>query len=872
MVFQRSRAQAFRPCSIANLAAFSMILVAATSLSGCGKEKQKPLSEEERAKPIATNVLVTPLESLKAKEFPSGKQVQAELTLRRDLVLDREFLYGFDLQYSSGSDARLALIPQSQALGHVPAAFRLIGDRLQLLADQSRLFESDINHPELLINEYRVIRSDAETITVILDRPGQLVHMTMNGPSGPEVKLSWLRSFEYVAQGNYLLQETALLLADGQVQTFMESIFPRDTLVPSDYKGLESTPSVNPLAERYRFLDNEKVYVDRSGLIRKTREKTSFANRFHIKAGETIDWYVTQNAPADFMNELKSGVEGWNRYFIPQMGYAVMQFKGYLPNGVKLGDPRYNVINYDSVAQAGAAYESQASDPLTGIQSHSLIYMPYAWYNIARGLYSKRHPEWQPASENALRSTMEPRGSAALFGRERRILNCMRSTDEALVSFEQPVDHAGEVALDNFGRRVFIATLFHEVGHALGLAHNFKGSMAFDANKPAGDDNRPTWSVMDYNYYQHEVDLFSKPGASDGPSQEYDRQIISQLYHDGKDVAATDLKVPACNDEEADSTDGGVDPVCTRYDSESNPITALQHAFDKVVLPSGAKGIEALTLTEAITALEKRLEARLYDTVATKNAVDVKALTPTAASSTANLVAYYVSEGAQSLRVNLVNNAKALRKWRIGPEGLPTGMDENTFRATFAQVLSQALALDQLPDPAAAAAVSLSAGVRQAIEAQERFGATKEDRVALADSMVKAIEEKIAVQVGTSFGKMRALVFGTLRFNSATPFSTARLTPLPATPEIQSIEDTVFGFFKKNLLRGVFGSKPDQLVMHSSRLAAAAGLASFRGTGEYDLTPSNQQLLDELTKAKLAGSQDAIEQIRGILVAMKSGS
>ena len=59
-------------------------------------------------------------------------------------------------------------------------------------------------------------------------------------------------------------------------------------------------------------------------------------------------------------------------------------FAGKLPENVKLGDPRYNVIVWDNVQDGNAAYESQAADPITGIQSHSNIYIPFSWLKIAK--------------------------------------------------------------------------------------------------------------------------------------------------------------------------------------------------------------------------------------------------------------------------------------------------------------------------------------------------------------------------------------------------------------------------------------------------------------------------------------------------------
>ena len=78
------------------------------------------------------------------------------MTFRKSRLFDREFLYGFDLQYSSGADSQYDLIPQSEALGHVPCFFRRVGDELQLVADQRRLYESVVNHPEILLATYAI--------------------------------------------------------------------------------------------------------------------------------------------------------------------------------------------------------------------------------------------------------------------------------------------------------------------------------------------------------------------------------------------------------------------------------------------------------------------------------------------------------------------------------------------------------------------------------------------------------------------------------------------------------------------------------------------------------------------------------------------
>jgi hypothetical protein len=86
--------------------------------------------------------------------------------------------------------------------------------------------------------------------------------------------------------------------------------------------------------------------------------------------------------------------------------------------------------------------------------------------------------------------------------------------------------------------------LEHEIGHTLGLRHNFKGSLV-----------PPSTSVMDYLNDDDALQM-TKPGS-------YDRAAISYLY--GLSTALPTQ--PFCTDE-----DTVVDPDCNRFDSTADPL------------------------------------------------------------------------------------------------------------------------------------------------------------------------------------------------------------------------------------------------------------------------------------------------------------
>ena len=251
------------------------------------------------------------------------------------------------------------------------------------MAEEKYRFESDINIPLRLIHEWTIVEQTPDKITVDVVRASQALSSVF-GNENP-ARSSWVRSVEFVPQGNYLLMETSIELADGNVAEFMESLFPRETLVNSATKPIYDDESLEPLAGRFGFLSNQVWTTLTSG-----RQRTAVASRFAMPApGKTIDWYVTPNIPAEFIPAVRDGIEGWNRYSQKMFGRDFIKFQGILPAGIKIGDPRYNVVNWDSVVDASAAYESQAADPETGIQSHSLIYLPYAWVKIGREFWER---------------------------------------------------------------------------------------------------------------------------------------------------------------------------------------------------------------------------------------------------------------------------------------------------------------------------------------------------------------------------------------------------------------------------------------------------------------------------------------------------
>ena len=680
---------------------FSIIapLALAIAVTGCSKtESQKPFvsdvaTTEIGTAPAAAHVLGErkALSSMSVSTHSAHPMVAAKIRLEKASLLNRVFLYGADLQFSSIHEEGFQLYAQSMAVGHVPAFFQIVGDRLQLLADQRMLFESDNNHPARLLNQFPIVEQDATSITITVAHASPVLNTVVaSGKNAPGVRTSWIRSAQFVAEGQFLMMETSLEMIDGSVAEFMETVFPRESLIAADAKPMFAVAAHEPSAERFRYLDmGMDQWLEVPG---KGRVKTRVAQRFGIKPGEVITWYVTPNIPDEYLPQIKTGIEGWNRYSQAMYGKDMVRFAGKMPEGMKIGDPRYNIVNWDSVAEAGAAYESQASDPFTGIQTHSLIYLPKAWINIGKKYWENGAPS---ESEKAQVAAFINRMSAGSFLDQKLPIHCMREAFEAITldAKQSPED---------FAKELLKGVLLHEVGHALGLAHNFKGSLSWD---PKDAKSMFTTSIMDYNQFHIERAAYDSLEAANGPLLEYDRQIISQLYNGGKDIKTTDAVLPACEDGEADNEDGGVDPLCIRYDSGSDPTEMLAQTL-ALVKDENASIAKTHSLATAI----RKLRAELGETAVIKSKEEAAAALKKHAAKLSGTLSFYYGSGAQSLGYAARVNIRQLKMWQA--DVLPATFSEPAMRQKAINALRYVAGMESFETSTTAAITDFKSAVQ----------------------------------------------------------------------------------------------------------------------------------------------------------------
>ena len=310
-----------------------------------------------------------------------------------------------------------------------------------------------------------------------------------------------------------------------------------------------STPISEPTEQRF---------ITRHRLNKKTPHAAM------SEAVEPIVYYLDPGIPEPVMTALKEGASWWNQAY-EAAGYKDAFQVKVLPEGADPMDVRYNVINWVHRATRGWSYGSSVVDPRTGeiIKGHVTLgsLRVRQDYLIALGLTS-------PFKDGNVDTTVQQ-----------------------------------EMALDRI--RQLSA---HEVGHTLGIAHNFAAS----------ENNRA--SVMDYPHPKISIKngKISLEGAYDKGIGAWDIHAVAYGYQDfASDVEATEAlaKIIVKGRNEGLSFKSDPDTRSSRHASAnghmwengSNPLDAFDEISQVRELALANLGLDTLSPNSSLSSLENAL-------------------------------------------------------------------------------------------------------------------------------------------------------------------------------------------------------------------------------------------------------------------------
>ena len=302
-----------------------------------------------------------------------------------------------------------------------------------------------------------------------------------------------------------------------------------------------------------------------------------FASKFDV--AKPIVYAISANTPVEYKNAVKEGVLYWNKV----LGKELIQVID-APAGVQAPHPTYNVIQWVDWDTAGGAYADAQMDPHTGEILHSQIFVTSFWVQHAMNSAKKSVLDSFELNEKVDSKKLlqsKPNQKSKVIGLKNLIAKeklCDLDLREKALQFQAAALGQSQANLEVMAQHMVRGVVAHEVGHTLGLRHNFTGSIVGKdshlrnekfissvVKDELDETSPPTSTVMDYPRLEEDMVIGHWLLRSPKPF-EYDQKAISALYF-GKKYDRSEVP-PFCTDTFADNA--LMD--CIRHDYGTNPL------------------------------------------------------------------------------------------------------------------------------------------------------------------------------------------------------------------------------------------------------------------------------------------------------------
>jgi hypothetical protein len=542
---------------------------------------------------------------------------------------------GFDKDYLFTA----SMIPQevaatSKGLAGKIVHFELYPDAVDMYESTKGLVVTEDLPARRLLASFPIVRKEGDLVVVDFNKGIRNVFTqgwTDGGAEGladhdSTLEVPQSRVFEMRTDGGQLIIRQSVQTRSREYDQDTEAQFEMRYFIspyaPGNYVSKEPTRP----DERYaRFFETEGQIEPGTG-----RLSTRIA-RFDLS--QPIQFYYSANTPPEYVDAVKDGILYWNSVF----GREVVK-AGKAPDGVTAPDAHYNVIQWVPWDKAGFAYADILLDPLDGESKHGQVYMTSAFTFLgkarARALLRAFEDVAAPKKDDkkgAPDLTLPFLSSAECCeGDPKAFAAQMANGLESMLATPELDDAAALRASQDYVREV----IAHEVGHILGLRHNFAGSLgatltskelddwfnAYLTGKPLDSytNKIPSTSMMEYTVFKGSVFIGWLMRTTHQPLP-HDHAAIMWGYYDSPE-ARTNKMLFATDEDTAiygdvKTFDYGRDPVVSDYTDIAKIIDMLPNTIIETFIaarapqnPNDRIPLEQVPLNPTLTAAQLTME------------------------------------------------------------------------------------------------------------------------------------------------------------------------------------------------------------------------------------------------------------------------
>lgn len=339
--------------------------------------------------------------------------------------------------------------------------------------------------------------------------------------------------------------------------------------------------------------------VEGVGFFQTERSKETKIQRFSItNNGKKIKYYI-KNVPAEFRPHFAGALDHWNAKFKEIIGDQPLSYEFVEktdPRHALLipGDIRYNIIEWDEENKApygglGPSIANQFTGETISanvlIQGPTIVEMYTKWFGVSQKI-RELQAQGEVAQANRMIKEFNAEANAEIARRQAKTFSLkLGSKLEMNIHSQRPeledpmiknhfeVVPAG-VTYESYMKGYFGEMLQHELGHNLGLRHNFKGNLGSSESGQKGSVSR---SIMEYlgRPYRHlnDIGLYDEMAIKYGYTGEIPAHKNWFCTDDGQASSAKNIAL--------------MSPECSKADATSDPFSfwegRVNRALDLII-------------------------------------------------------------------------------------------------------------------------------------------------------------------------------------------------------------------------------------------------------------------------------------------------